>query len=1533
MSTIDERIVSMKFDNRQFQNGVSDSLNSINNLKNGLNFTGATKGLDGINNSIKRISFDGLSNGLETVRIKFSALQVTAVTALANITNSAISAGKNLIDSLTIDPVKDGFREYETQMNSIQTILANTSSKGTTLEQVKSALSELNTYSDKTIYNFTEMTRNIGTFTAAGVALDKSTSAIKGIANLAAVSGSNSEQASSAMYQLSQAMAAGTVKLQDWNSVVNAGMGGEVFQKSLMETARAHGIAIDEMVKKEGSFRETLQKGWLSTDILTETLSKFTGDLTAEQLKTMGYTDEQIAGIIKMGQTANDAATKVKTISQLIDTLKEAVGSGWAQTWQTLFGDFEEAKVLFTSVSNTLGGMIGASSDARNKMLSGWKELGGRTALIDAIKNAFDGVMGVVKALGGAFRDVFQATTSAQLFSFTEGLKNLTEKLKLSDSTLSNLRSTFKGAFAILDIGKTIILAIGNAVGIILGGVGDLSSSVLGITGSFGEWITALDNTIKKSNIFNTVLSTLAYGIKNGFSSVAYILNMIVESIGAVINAISEHVNFPGFEDLHSFLGLLGKRMSSIGDESNNMAITIGGAFVSIGKYIADSKVGSLFMSIWNVVKMVSNAVSVLVGKMADSVSTSIKNADFSSILDGIAAISIGGMLLAFRKFMNSLSNTFEKSKGVLNNVKGVLDDVRGSFEAYQQNLKAGVLIKLGLAISLLAASIVAISLIDSEKLVSSLAAIGTLFAQLLVAMKLYSMIGEFKGKVIKASIVMLTMSTSILILSGAMKNLSSLDWNGLAKGIIGIAALSGTLVVSAKVLSSGSGAMIKGSTGMVIFAAAIKVLASACSDLSKLDWNGLIKGLVGAGVLMTEISLFLNTAKFSSKSITTATGIVILASAIKILASACNDFGNLSWSSISKGLTGIGLLLTEMSIFSRSTANAKNVISTGIGLIAIAASMKILASAMSDFGNMSWESIAKGLLIMGGALTEISIAVHFIPKSLPVTAAGLVLVGAALNIISMAITKMGNMSWESIAKGLIVLGGSLTILSIALNSMKGTIAGSAALLVASGALAILAPTLALLGAMTWTSIIKGLTQLAAVIAIFGISAAVLTPILPSMIGLGGALVLLGISMVGIGAGLALVGVGLSGIATGFTLLAGVTTVGATAIVTALGIIIVGIAALIPAIMTKIGEGIIAFVKVFTDSIPVIVECITTIIKAIVDCIVANVPTIVNGVLQTLSSILNAVITWAPTILQQVADILLSILKVIADNIAQFVESGVNIIVGVVDGISNSLPKIIDAAFRVVVSFINGLADAIRNNSGAINNACLNLVESIVDSIGSFNGMLVDAGIYAVKGFLKGLVSLPGKIFSAGLELGKEALNGAKEAIDSHSPSKEFAKLGVFSGQGFIIGLDSYGSKVANASSKVGTGAVNAMSNAISGISDIVNSDIDSQPTIRPVLDLSDIQNGGKQLYSMMNQYDGYTMGGSLAIANSASRSMPYNKSIINDSTNKPSTVIPNQTMTQQNTFNITGNNPKDIANEVSRILQKQVERRDVIWE
>lgn len=1278
-TTIDERVVEMRFDNKQFEQNIQTSLSSLDKLKKSLNLEGAAKGLETVNDAANKCSgnMSPLSNAVETVRVRFSALEVMAITALQNITNSALAAGKNLVSAFTTDPIKTGFEEYETQINAVQTILANTSSKRTTLDQVNNALDELNHYADMTIYNFTEMTRNIGTFTAAGVDLDTSVAAIKGIANLAAVSGSNSQQASTAMYQLSQALAAGTVKLQDWNSVVNAGMGGQVFQDALKETAKVHGIAIDEMIKDEGSFRETLSKGWLTSDILTETLAKFTGDLNEDQLRTMGYTDDQIKSIMEMGKTANDAATKVKTFTQLFDTLKEAAQSGWTQSWEIIVGDFEEAKELLTEVSDTFSAVINASADARNKMLQDWKDLGGRTMMIEAVKNVFEGLVSVAKPVREAFNEIFPPMTGKQLAEITERIRDLTAKFKMGEESSKNLKNTFKGVFAVLDIVGQAFKAVAGGVGELIGLFLPAGNGVLSLTGSFGEYLVKLDETVKKTDIFGKAVSTVVDIVK----TVITFVKTAGEKVKEFGKAAGEKFDLPGFELFHSFLERVHDRMTQIGDGAGKMKSGVIVAFEMMGEALEKCKFLKVMEALWIAVKVIAGGIADAVGTMMGTLAEKLGNADFSGVLDILNSIAVGGIAVSISKFLKSVTEPLEGLNGVLEGVTGILDGVRGCFEAYQTNLKAGTLLKIGAAIALLAGSIVAISLIDSDKLSASLGAITVLFANLLGAMAIFNKISSDTGKVSKACTAMIAMSVAVSILAGALKKVSDLDWGELARGLIGIAGLTTIVVASSKAMASGQKQVMKGATSLIIFGAAIKILASACKDLSKLQWDELGRGLTGVGVLFAEIAVFLRVAKFNGKMISTATGIVILAAAMKVLASACKDFGQMEWSEIGKGLAGIGGLLAELAVFTNLAGNAKHVMFTGVALTAIGTAMKILASAVKDFAQLQWDELGRGLTAMGGALAEVAIAVNLMPKNMIGIGTGLVIVGGALGIIANCMSKFGGMQWEEIGRGLTVMGGALAELAISLNFMKGTLGGSAALLVASAALAVLAPVLSILGALSWEAIAKGLISIAGAFTIIGVAGAVLTPLVPTILALSGALALIGVGVLTIGAGLLAAGTGLSALAIGFTALATAGAAGATAIVAALTVIVTGIASLIPAVLTKVGEGLIAICKVIAAGAPAIGEAVKSVILTLIDVFVSCVPQLADGALQLVVGVLEALVTYTP----------------------QIVDLAFKFLIGILEGIASNLPSLIKAGIDVLMAFFAGIVDALSGiDTGAL---------------------------------------------------------------------------------------------------------------------------------------------------------------------------------------------------------------------------------------
>lgn len=364
---IDERVVEMRFDNAQFEKNISTTMSTLDQFKQKLNFRGAGKGLEEIGAAAQKVDMRGLGNGIEEVRMKFSALQVMGVTALANITNSALNAGKRIASALTIDPVKTGFQEYETKMNAIQVIKANTRGKNT-MDEIIAALDNLNTYADKTIYNFAQMTSNIGKFTAQGLDVKKATEAVKGMANLAAASGASAEDMARATYQMSQSLS-GTIKMIDWNSLRNANMATTELKNTLIALAKVHGITIDEMIAEEGSFEQTLSKGWLTGEMFTEAMNIYSGVYSEAELKAKGFTDSQVKNFQELAAMAESAATEVKTFSQLWDVLKETAQSGWTQTWELIIGDFDTAKNMLTSLQVFFSGIIDNWSDARNSLL------------------------------------------------------------------------------------------------------------------------------------------------------------------------------------------------------------------------------------------------------------------------------------------------------------------------------------------------------------------------------------------------------------------------------------------------------------------------------------------------------------------------------------------------------------------------------------------------------------------------------------------------------------------------------------------------------------------------------------------------------------------------------------------------------------------------------------------------------------------------------------------------------------------------------------------------------------------------------------------------------------------------------------------------------------------------------------------------------------------------------------------------------------------------------------------------------------
>ena len=1102
---IEERVVSLQFNNKAFEQNVSQSMSTLDKLKQKLSFKGVAKGFDDVSNAAKNVNLNGLNSQVGTLKASFSALDVMAVTALSNITNSAINAGKNLAKSFTIDPITDGFREYETQLNSVQTILANTQHKGTTLNQVNAALDELNTYADQTIYNFTEMTRNIGTFTAAGVDLDKSVTSIKGIANLAALSGSNAQQASTAMYQLSQALAAGKVSLMDWNSVVNAGMGGQVFQDALVRTADQMGMNASKLVKDYGSFRESLTEGaWLTADVLTETLTQLSGAYSEADLIAQGYTEKQAKDIVKMAETAKAAATEVKTFTQLLDTTKEAIGSGWAQTWEIVFGDFGESKELWTKASDNINNFVNSVSEARNKMLtgglsSGWKQLlsegivdeeGYKEQITSVAKEHGIAVDKMIKDSGSFEESLKKGWLTGDIL--TESLDKMTKKmsgmsekqLKAAGYTTEQVKqmkelneAVKKGSINMDDFAKKLTINSGreNVIQGITNILTTLGNAIKPIHEAFrdifpattGDQLYSFTEKFKSLTEQFTITAETADKIKRTFKGVFSIFDLLGKAVKTVLSPIG---TFVGSGGLGGMLDIVLTFTSTIGDffTTINESTGVGNFFSGLSEGLSTVSEGmskfiksiaggfggikGIFSGISNVVSYVGDTISNIFSWLTDNISGG----------DVAAGLAGGGIFLLlknvaglFGKIKDIIDGFFGEGSGgglsdLVDNFSSVLEGVHGSLEAFTSGIKVASLVGIAVAIGILSSSLRTMSELEPESIVRSLVAMGIMFTALNVSFRSLTKTLSKNGSrgVIKSSIALIGLATALSIMASAMKKISDLDMDQIGRSLAALGVGLAELSIAMRILSKAKGS-IRNSIALIILAKACSVLGDALKKFTDMSWDEIGRGLsaMGGALLELSVSLAILSKVGGFGSIFGATGILIAVQSLGTMADSLKKFANMSWDEIGRGLAAMGGALGELTvclaILSKVGGFGSLLGATSI-LIAVQ-SLDEISENLKKLGLLQWEEIGKGLSAMGGALLELSLVVGLLGKltgfSGILGATSILIAVQSLGEISENLKKLGSLQWDEIGRGLAAMGGALGELSL-ITGLLGKLTG-----------------------------------------------------------------------------------------------------------------------------------------------------------------------------------------------------------------------------------------------------------------------------------------------------------------------------------------------------------------------------------------------------------------------------------------------------------------------------------------------------------
>lgn len=1510
--SIDERVVRMDFENDSFERKAAKSTKTVKELDKALELKNGKKSFEDIEAAAEKTNFSSLIKAADVVTNRLSNLGIVGVTALTNLTNKAVDAGEKILKSLTVDNITAGWDKYAQKTSAVQTIMAATRKEfgGDTakqMEYVNSQLEKLNWFTDETSYNFLDMVSNIGKFTSNNIALDRSVTSMQGIATWAAVSGANANEASRAMYNLSQAISTGAVKLIDWKSIENANMATAEFKQTAIETAVAMGTLTAEAdgtyktlngnVVSVENFNSALSDAWFTSDVLLSTLDQYgtattklneayekTGLTTSEILnyiddykeglldlnklsKETGIGVSELKGMfddlsdssLEFGIRAFKAAQEAKTFGEALGSVKDAVSTQWMNTFELIFGDYEQAKKLWTDLANGLYDIFASGGEARNELLKAWSDLGGRDDFIKGLYNSLGAIVERGELLKETFREVFPSLTPERLAEITKSFAEISESFKMGDEEAGKLKRAFSGVLNVFkkagNIAGSFVKSLSplTKLGSYLGGL------ALNGLASFGDKLTELSKISSKVDIFG--------GIEKG---VDFIVDKFINATEAVKTffQILEKPKLPNFSGM--FTGF-----------------NISGALASAGSFLNQvfSGLGSGFSNAFN-------------------------GFSLDNLLKNITTGAFAALVINLTKFVDKIKESFD-SLGDVVGEGGVLGILKETLKNFQTEIKSKILINIATAVGILAASLLVLSMVKPERLAVALGALsGSMVGLVKMVSALGTMMaaGDFKGFT-KLTVSLIPLSVAILILASAVAKLSKLDWNGLLIGLAGLAGIALVISKTASYLSSSAKGLKISALGFIGLAIAIVILASAVSSIGKLDLGQLAKGLLGVAASLAAIAGFTKIADASK----------------------------------------IG-------------------VKTGLALIAIAAAMNIFASAVSKFGSMDSTQALDGIFAIGGILLAIASFSAVINKfgsgNMVSLGASLILIGAAMNILAVALGSMGKMGLEQIGKGLLAMGGGLIILAGAMALFGKAKNGVGAMILAASALLLLTPSLLLLGNMSLSKIGVGLLAIAGAFTILGVAGLLLKPLAPTILILSGALSLMGVGILATGAGVMVLAAGITALAAAFA-------AGGSLIVEGITAILTGIVEMIPTVATALAQGITAFASAITTGAPTLAAAGIALIMSFLMSIKTIIPAIVTVGLEMIVSLLSGLNANIGDIITVGVQLVINLINGIASSLGALIQAGINLAIAFINGVANGIrdnSEQIFAAVRNLLSsilelFIDGLQEvvslipgvgskmaeglesakeAIRAtlapesmseigseaaqslSNGAVNGINIesignglsaqlttaagsvdvssageilgnNFSDSVATSMVSgtnlysvrqsgvtltneanAGGQTVDTtvtGAYIVQGIVQGINDNAWLAYSAAEELAQQCSNIINSSLKINSPSKVTYKSGSGIVEGLALGIDenaplAYSSveSLANRTIKTFSAALDGandlaparitpvldMSEIYDAMSDFGVNDEEWNPVIRPILDMSRVNPGLKNLRAIV---------------------------------------------------------------------------------
>lgn len=1387
---IDERVVEMRFDNAQFERNTRQSIKTLNALNESLKLEGAEKSFEKIEDASAKVDFDKMQSALESLNSKFSAVEVMGVTALMRITNQAMDTGEKLVKSLSIDQVTSGWNKYAQKTASVQTIMNAT---GKSITKVNSYLDKLMWYSDETSYGFTDMTQSLGQLTAAGGDIDKMIPMIMGIANATAYAGKGASEFQRVIYNLNQSYSQGYLNLMDWKSVELAGVATAELKQQIIDT----GVELGKIKKGAvtvGTFGSTLSKKWADKEVMETAFGKL-ADFTMAIKEgvdngTYKNASEGIAALADQYDEATvkafKAAQEAKSFSEAIDATKDAVSSGWLETFEIIFGNYDIAKGFWTDLTDSLWDLFAAGKDSRNDLLSGAFDNGWTQMMKSGLSDVSDLLeTGLYQGLSNV--GVITDEDVEKAGSFGAAVGEALKKGKLSTETLEKaLRGAGNGFSKMLDLSDAELKKLGytrKEVENISSKFTKFFEKVDDGTLSISDFADKMTQTSGREHLFNGILNVLndisaaLQPMKDAFND---ILGPTSEGIYKALTAFDEFTGklqlsedtadkvqraFAGFFSVIkmglSFLKGVGSgiatvftSLSPVGNSLLTLAANIGDYFVKLEQ---SSNITGTFSEVLSTLSYILDKVAGGIQKVIDWIIE--LGTKTSVVFDPIKAVGTW--------FENFISFITPKLKWLADKIGEIFEELGSGVSGAFGNLNTNAV--WGFANAGMIAGLVA----GIKGFLAAFKDIGSTIKDTVGGVtellnKLGEAIAAWKNN--KNAETLKTIATAVAILAGSLVVLSMVKPERLAASVGAMISLFIELLAALAIydeITKKTKKVGKGTSSMVVMAAGVLILSSALKKIADIDSEKLVSSVIALGAVMAElVAAQIAISKWAPDGAKHAMSMLVMAAAVRVLAGAIEQLGSLEWDEIVKGLVAVGGLLAEVAAFSALSKFSELSVGKAAGILILAAALAVLEKSVTAFSKMSLKQIGRGLAAVGGLLAEIaafsflsSFADHILS-----TAVAMTILSGGLLILSNAMANLGGMSLEQIGAALAALGGGLIEMGIALTLVKGSLASAASFLIMAAALNALVSPLKTFSEMSLEEIGHGLLALGGAMGIFAIAVGGLSLIGPIVIGVSLALSLLAGSfalLLGAMAAVSLMPLKMD------VLVGALGTLGAAVGVFIAGVI-AGLGTAVGSIATAIAEIVVAVCNAIAEAAPAIGDALIELITALCDVLITCMPKIEATVEVLIYALCDVLIACTPRILETIDTVFGNVFSYIGSKLTDLgkwlwekikdpfgvnnavdaaKESGKNVAAGYAEGIAEGadlpatgivgLAKAAQTAFKVFWGIhspsklaaedagyiVDGLIQGLGNNTDAAKSAMAALANGMNDTFSNELGL------------------------------------------------------------------------------------------------------------------------------------------------------------------------------------------------------------------